>query len=113
MVVVEAPPVMSGHHGTNSLVVLILFLALFNDQIDGDTDKDDTGSNLNLYLQNRLRCQELPELWIAVPNCCFDHLDFQKNRDQFCSRNIDHSPLSKLFANSLISRLVLLHTQMR
>ena len=60
----------------------------FDDQIGGDfddgTDKDDTGSNFNLYLQNGMRCQELPELWIAVPNCCFDHLDFQKNIDQFC-----------------------------
>ena len=79
--VVKSPPVMGGHHGTNSLVVV--FVALFDDQIGGDveddTDKDDTGSNLNLYLQNRLRRQELPELWIAVPNCCFDHLDVQKH----------------------------------
>ena len=78
VVVVESPLVMGGHHGTNSLVVLVLVLDLFNDQIGGDTDKDDTGGYLNLYLQNRLRRQELPELWIAVPNCCFDHLDFQK-----------------------------------
>ena len=73
---------MGGHHRTNSLAVLVL--ALFEDQIGGDvdddTDKDDSGSNFNLYLQNRMRCQELPELWIAVPNCCFDHLDVKKSR---------------------------------
>ena len=81
MLVAESPPVMGGHHGTNSLAV-VLVLALFHDRVggnlDGGIDKDDTRRNFNLYLQNRLRCQELPELWIAVPNCCFDHLDFQK-----------------------------------
>ena len=60
-------------------------------EVDDVIDEDDTGKNFNLYLQNRMRCQELPELWIAVPNCGFDHLDVQKH--QFCSRNIAHSSL--------------------
>ena len=78
----ESPPVTGGHHRAHSLAV-VLVLALFHDRVGGNLDdgidKDDTRRNFNLYLQNRMRCQELPELWIAVPNCCFDHLNIQKH----------------------------------
>ena len=76
VVVVEPPPVTTnGWPPWNQLPVGGGFG--FGD-VDDVIDEDDTGKNFNIYLQNRLRRQELPELWIAVPNCCFDHLDFQK-----------------------------------